>query len=103
MAEEIQASIGLTDGVATVFVVGEIDVAVVHDLAGAIDDALGKGLPTLVIDLSSVTFCDSSGLGQFLHAAQECATRGVKFRIVGANREVRKVFELTETTDLLEG
>jgi anti-sigma B factor antagonist len=98
----MQTSVGAREGAATVIVVGEIDVAVVHDLAGAIDDALGKGLPTLVVDLSAVTFCDSSGLGQFLHAARECANRGVAFRIVGASPGVRKVFELTETTELLD-
>jgi anti-sigma B factor antagonist len=103
MTGEMQTSIGLSEGVATVFVVGEIDIAVVHDLAGVIDNVLGKGLPTLVVDLSAVTFCDSSGLGQFLHAADECTNLGVEFRIVGANQNVRKVFELTETTDLLGG
>jgi anti-anti-sigma factor len=97
----MQTSVNLTQGVATLIVVGEVDVSVVHDLAAAIEKALGKGPPSFVIDLSAVTFCDSSGLAHFLHAAQKCVDRDVEFRIVGVRPTVREVFELIQTTDLL--
>jgi anti-sigma B factor antagonist len=91
------------DGSASLIVRGEIDIAAVHDLAKAIADALDRRLPSLVIDLSGVTFCDSSGLGQFAHTAQDCATRGIGLRIVGTTPSVRRVFEVTGMVDLLEG
>jgi anti-sigma B factor antagonist len=102
VAEEVlQTRVVANDGSASVIVRGEIDLAAVHDLAGAIRDALDRGLPSLVIDLTGVTFCDSSGLGQFVYTAQDCATRGVGFRIVGARQTVRSVFEVAGVADLL--
>jgi anti-sigma B factor antagonist len=99
--DQLQTSVVSGDGSATVIVGGEIDLAGVHDLARVLRDALDRGLPSLVVDLSAVTFCDSSGLGQFLHAAQDCATRGVGFQIVGAMPNVRKLFEISGTAELL--
>jgi anti-sigma B factor antagonist len=98
---QFQTTVVASDDSVTVIVRGEIDLAVVHDLAGALRDALDRGLPSLTVDVSGVTFCDSSGLGQFVHAAQECATRGVGFRIVGAAPIVRRVFEVSGTAELL--
>ncbi|WP_314244601.1 STAS domain-containing protein [Streptomyces kutzneri] len=41
---------------------GEIDVATVHSLRAALAQCLHDGVPTVDIDLSAVTFCDSSCL-----------------------------------------
>jgi len=46
---------------------GEIDLATAPLLAAAIDEASADGGPVL-LDLSAVTFIDSTGLGVILHA-----------------------------------
>ena len=45
---------------------GEIDVRTVPALRRALDDAFAAGGADLVVDLSAVTFIDSSGLGALL-------------------------------------
>ena len=42
---------------------GEIDIAQMADFRAALADAAGEETPRLVVDLSNVSFIDSSGLG----------------------------------------
>jgi anti-anti-sigma factor len=103
MAEQMQTDVVVTDGTARVVVAGEIDLATSHDLNQAIKQALRAARDMVSIDLSAVTFCDSSGLAVFAVSERECALAGVQFRITGANGAVRKVFNITGLDELLDG
>ena len=62
---------GITyQGPMTYYLDGELDIATVPALTAAISDSLGKGGP-LTLDLSGVTFIDSSGVGAILKAGQD--------------------------------
>jgi anti-anti-sigma factor len=47
---------------------GELDIARIRDLRLALDDAIGQPGDGLVVDLSDVSFIDSSGVGALVEA-----------------------------------
>jgi anti-sigma B factor antagonist len=80
--------------VTTVTLHGEIDVFTAADVRNAIDKALADRPTTLLIDVSGVTFCDSSGMHVFCIAADDCAERGMHFELCGATPNVSRVLEI---------
>jgi anti-anti-sigma factor len=75
---------------------GDLDLAVREQLARTLADAAAPGPSELQIDLSRVTFLDSSGLHELL-AAREL---GPEVVIVAPSPPVRRVFDLTAVTPL---
>ena len=55
----------------------------------------------MLIDLSALDYCDSSGLREFIRAAKLCAGNGTRLRVGGARGRVRRVFELTGIADVV--
>jgi anti-sigma B factor antagonist len=55
----------------------------------------------VIVDLSQVTYIDSTGINAFLRAHRE-APEG-RFHMVGATEWIRKVFEITGVAMLLDG
>ncbi|HUE40986.1 MAG TPA: STAS domain-containing protein [Chthoniobacterales bacterium] len=49
----------------------------------------------LVVDLSGVTFIDSSGVAVLIRALQSVQKYGGKFTLSGMNDKVRPIFEIT--------
>ncbi|HET9728336.1 MAG TPA: STAS domain-containing protein [Acidimicrobiia bacterium] len=89
------------DGATLLIIAGEIDVSVAHDLAAAIDKACDAAAE-LTIDLADVSFCDSSGIAQFVRAARICENGGGVCRITGATSGVRRTFEACGLLDMLD-
>ena len=83
-------------------VAGEIDMATVDQLQGAIGDAVTRAdTATVVIDLTDVTFCDSIGIGTLVRAHVEAARQGTVVRISNPQRQIRRVLEITGVLDIL--
>jgi len=83
---------------------GEIDVATSPRLRSALHDRFARGAEDITLDLSDVTFIDSSGLGVLVGALKQFRDQAKgsggdacdgTLRIVGAREPVRKVFEVT--------
>lgn len=84
-----------------VAIVGEIDMATAPEVSSAINSRHG-GAGRVVVDLSEVTFLDSSALNAFVQSQQALAQHDVAFRIVSpADHAVRNVFEITRLTEPL--
>src|SRR4051794_12761190 len=62
--------------------VGELDLHAARDLRPELDDAAGGDAPLLVVDLSEVTFIDSTGLGAILQAHQRLRRQGRAVKVV---------------------
>jgi anti-sigma B factor antagonist len=60
-----------------------------------------KGARKLVLDLTHVDFVDSAGLGIIMRIFGEMAQMGGYFRIAGAHEQVRRLFDITHTMDIL--
>jgi anti-anti-sigma factor len=81
---------------------GELDLAVGPRLRSLVDDAAGERPQLLVIDVTEVAFMDSSVLREFLRAHREAADAGGRLVVAGAQSTVRRLLELTGTTELFE-
>jgi anti-sigma B factor antagonist len=73
---------------------GEIDLHVSPRVAASLR-ALSDQKPTrLVVDLSRVTYIDSSGLAALIEAMQNVEAYGGKFVLAGVQENVRPIFEI---------
>ena len=79
-------------------IVGEIDMATAPEVERAIDRG-HDGTRRVVIDLTEVTFLDSSALNALVHSQRNLAEHDIAFRIVSpSDHAVRNVFDITHLT-----
>lgn len=74
---------------------GEVDLATSPDLDVAIIAAIDSGTSSVVIDLTDVSFMDSSGLGVIVRALKRCREAENDLDLVITNERVLKVFGIT--------
>lgn len=74
---------------------GEVDLATSPDLDVAIIAAIDSGATSVVIDLTDVSFMDSSGLGVIVRALKRCREAENDLDLVITNERVLKVFGIT--------
>lgn len=72
------------EGVQVITVAGELDIATAPSLCARLDATRAGRRPRLLVDLSNVEFCDSTGLRALLGAASEVRTHGGRFALVCA-------------------
>ena len=88
------------DGIAVLALEGELDLAVAPKLRVRIAQAATG--QALVIDLRRVTFVDSAALKELLRARAELPARDVRLVLAGVPRPVRRLLDLTCTSELFE-
>lgn len=83
--------------------VGELDLSTVDVLRRGIEDLFVSDatMRRLVIDLSPLTFVDSSGLACLLKVAERARREGVELELTPGPPSVMRVFELTGTVSVL--
>lgn len=74
---------------------GEVDIAVVPEIRRQLDATITGGCRNMVLDLTAVTYADSSALGLLVWIDHKLAPSGGKLVLVGANRDVTRVLELS--------
>ncbi len=74
---------------------GEVDLATSPELDTAIIAAIKSGSSSLVIDLTDVSFMDSSGLGVIVRGLKRCREADNDLDLVITNERVLKVFGIT--------
>jgi stage II sporulation protein AA (anti-sigma F factor antagonist) len=80
---------------------GEVDMSTSPRLLDAVN-AVSEVVRLVIIDLTQVTFLDSSGLNTLVRAQRQLAPRGIALRIVSpSDRVVRRVFEIAHLEDEL--
>ncbi|MET8333527.1 STAS domain-containing protein [Streptosporangium canum] len=57
---------------------------------------------TLILDLSALTFCDSSGIGELLQARHHGQVEGVRFIITGIRGNLARRLNLAGLTQVFE-
>jgi anti-sigma B factor antagonist len=73
---------------------GEIDLHVSPRIASSLATMTEKKPKTLVVDLSKVTYIDSSGLAVLIEGMQNVEAYGGKFALAGLQEAVRPIFEI---------
>ena len=77
------------------FVEGELDVATVPRLNGALLSVEQNDHRSIVLDLGSLTFMDASGLTAILSSHHRAAAQGKAFTVESCRGIVARVFSLT--------
>jgi anti-sigma B factor antagonist len=76
-----------------VALMGELDLAGEARLEAAIDEAHTSGRP-LTVDLSGLTFIDSSGLRVLVRLHNKAITNGLEYRLIAGPPQVHRTFAL---------
>jgi anti-sigma B factor antagonist len=98
--QEIEIEVARRGASTVVAARGEVDVATAPALRDGLDEALDGGPGPVVVDLTGVTFIDSTGLGVLIGARRRCDEVGRELRVVVSEPRILKVFEITGLTEL---
>ncbi len=102
--DSIEFLIGQRDlgkGARLLSVEGDLDLASAPSLKWALADVLGAGARHVVLDLSRVTFIDSTALG-VLVGAQRALPAGATLAIACDQENVLRIFEMTGLDGMFE-
>jgi anti-sigma B factor antagonist len=87
--------------ISTIEVEGEWDLAQRDAARDAVRDALERRPECLLVDLSRLTFIDSSGVHALIATSKRCAEQGTRLVIIPGPRAVQRVFALCGVTAIL--
>ncbi|MGO9343343.1 MAG: STAS domain-containing protein [Acidimicrobiales bacterium] len=99
---ELDVTVRKLDGTAVVVVAGEIDVYTSPLLQERLVEVLRDGISSIVLDLSAVTFLDSTGLGVLITCLKRCRSAEGDLVLVTAQPNVLKVLEITGLNDVFQ-
>jgi anti-anti-sigma factor len=102
MTSEFSLEIERQGDVAVIVVVGDVDLRTRDRLSTAASALLNEA-PHVVVDLSRVTFLDSSGLSVLIAARQEANRLARDFGIRGARGPVARVLHVAGLAEWLAG
>jgi len=94
------------DRTTIVAVDGEIHVSTAPEFSGVLATTIESGRVQLVLDLTDVSFIDSTGLSVLLNALRSVTRAGGRMAVVCSNPTVLRLFEITRldtTFDLHAG
>ncbi|MEU8925245.1 STAS domain-containing protein [Kitasatospora sp. NPDC048545] len=80
---------------------GEIDQDQRRRLEEALDAAVARGCPRLVVDMSAVDFCDSTALNALLEARLTANAADIDLLVAGPRPQARRLFEITGADEIL--
>jgi anti-sigma B factor antagonist len=95
--ENLRIESASLDGALVLAASGEIDLATSPRLRETVEAELERGVP-LVLDLSEVTFLDSSGIRVLLGCAARAQAGGTRFTVIPSDA-VGRTLELCGITD----
>lgn len=99
---QFTAQINSRDGVASIALRGELDLATVSDFEGHLTSFESDGVSAIVLDLRELTFIDSVALRSLVRARERAQRSGQQLILVGARPTARRLFELTSTEYMLD-
>jgi anti-sigma B factor antagonist len=80
---------------------GELDVQTVGEVQERLEQLRDAGFEHIVLDLSDLSFMDSTGLHLALRWARKSERDGFSFGVTGASPPVLRLLHLTGTTHLV--
>ena len=90
------------DGILLLQLEGELDVATTPRFRSEVRKGLEAGVRAIVLDMEEVSFMDSSMLKELLRSHAEIAPGGGVLVLVAPQAAVRRLLDLTRTSELLE-
>ncbi|MFG1778011.1 STAS domain-containing protein [Micromonospora sp. NPDC049051] len=80
---------------------GELDLSTAPELNAAIDRLVDAGKRRLLVDLTDLTFCDSTGIAAFVRGDNRVAADGGWLRVTGARGRVDRLLQVTGLAEVL--
>jgi len=102
MYEGLSIDYALDGDLHVMSVSGEVDLATGRQLASALSTPIGAAVGNLVLDLTDVTFLDSTGLAAVLHGLRRMTRQGRRMVLVCPPGPVATLLVQTRVRDLLE-
>lgn len=90
------------DGTPVLSVRGEVDVSTAPELRERLLALAERGATLAVVDLSLVSFVDSTALGVLVSGVKRLRSAGGDLRLVVTEPRIAKVFEITGLTDVFK-
>src|SRR3954453_3553939 len=88
MAKDPQTLIGI------LALEGDIDMHRSPVVKETLEPLIAQKMPRILVDLSAVTYIDSSGLATMIETLQRIQSYGGKFAMFGLRASVRSIFEI---------
>lgn len=82
-------------GTTTLDLDGEIDILTVERMRVALGEAVDARPRRIVVDMSAVSFIDSTGLGALISGFQRARDNGIDFRLANPSVPVRQILVLS--------
>ncbi|MDG4809809.1 STAS domain-containing protein [Micromonospora sp. WMMD1120] len=80
---------------------GELDLSTAPELSAAIDRLFDAGETRVLLDLTDLTFCDSTGMAVFVRGDNRASADGGWLRLTGVHGRVERVLRVTGLADVL--
>lgn len=95
--EDVRIKLDLDEvaSIPVVRVTGEIDVCTAPEFKSAINKAIFSGAKNLIVDLTDVSYMDSSGFGTLLGATKRIRPRGGSVSLVGCSEAIERMLRIT--------
>ena len=81
---------------------GEIDLHVSPEVAESLRTMIAQKPTVIVVDLSKVTYFDSSGLAVLIEGMQKVQEYGGKFALAGVQESVQHIFEIARLDQVFQ-
>ncbi len=91
----IETSLRHQDGIPVLDVVGEIDIYTTPQFKEAVSEAIDQNKPAIVINMTKVTYMDSSGFGTLLSATKRLRPLDGALYLSGCNEAIQRMLQIT--------
>jgi anti-sigma B factor antagonist len=92
----------LDSGISVVTISGRLSLgAEVERLDAAVNELLKKEQKRIVLDVTTLEYCDSSGLGMLVSGLTRVKKAGGDLKIAGANQRIQRIFKMTGVDTLV--
>ena len=100
--EAVVQEVRRADGVAFVALAGDVDLHRTVELRGCLLEIIQEKPKMTIVNMEKVEFMDSSGVATLIEALQLSRRNGGKLKLVGMQRRVRSIFEISRLESIFE-
>ena len=90
------------NGLTVCCIEGEVDINSSPNIKKSFDKLIAAKTPKIIVNLSKVTYVDSSGLATLVEVLKNMRSYGGKLRLTNMSSKVKSLFEITKLEKLFE-
>ena len=97
----MQIDTRVSDGIAVVSVAGELDIQSSPELAAHLNAPEASAAAHLIVDLTGVSFLDSSGLGTLVAVNRAVTARGARMTLAGPRSNIDRILRISRMSEII--